>query len=300
MHKKKLTDIGVQSAGTKRERRKGLLVVVVFVFCILSGSPLLGSDDINPATHTWTTEDFLTNWLYAIDDSGNGYYINTIRGLNAFTSLISTHCRTNAGTNIYHDHFSRDFNSVEKDDVDDYWDWYYGSGNKNVSILTSASNTKNCFAYAMDEWIGSANYNYSCRPGIVAHYANYMFIVDAIARVYGASGWTSETGDRIGYHTGSPNYEMDHVTKVTDVDGSGEPTDLRWKNGYSGVYDYDNMDSTEPWSTPGCYGVDENVGSPPTADGWRDDDYEGSDDTYADVFYAPSPQQQCLITPCEV
>ncbi len=195
------------------------------------------------------------------------------------TTSLTDHCITDAETKLPHIHVEYDFSYSSRTDwVDRFWDWYYDECS-GISRISSATNTTNGFCYAMDGYAGSANYDYSVEPP----YANFMFNDDCASRSYYPS-LSAQADDRIVYA-----FEVDevliawHATIATAVE-SNKPTDLRWKMGYSGVYEWDvSGDSdAERFSTPGALITDWVPCEPPSKTYYR----QWWPDTWAYVFYA--------------
>ena len=242
-----------------------MVLCFFLVVCILFTSTSLASDDIDPATYDWINDpnDGYNAWAL-IDSNNNARWIVTL-GIHASSTLINSHCKTNYGTRLEHEHWSGELSGEYVTDANRYWDWFYGPIGGSSIRISSTSNKTNCLCYAMDGYAGNANYDYWVSPGYGTNQGNAMFIDDCSMRtppIYA----DVEEDDRLAYgYLWPPDYTelgIAHATIINSVSGD-EPTEIEWKTGHSGVYRWDNSSADDQYSTPGCDVTTFNWDQPP-------------------------------------
>lgn len=101
-----------------------LSLVALFVVQL----PVRATDDFNPAagpTGGW--EAVTTTTFYWALDADNKVKKITLKGLEVDSALIGSHAQTKAATKLKHSHVQRDFDGVERNQVDAYWNWFFRS-----------------------------------------------------------------------------------------------------------------------------------------------------------------------------
>lgn len=219
--------------------------------------------------------------FYMLDSNDDGLWSH-IKYVAAEDKNLSNHCRTDNESSIEYYRFKSDFDANEITNANRYWNWYYNAWTDvgppapgRVVPISDATNQRESLAYAMDGYAGSANYD---RWIIPCEDANKVFTDDCTKR-NGQPATGANADDRIAYADDDDIYL--HATVVIAA-SSGYPSTIRWKCGYSGVYQC-AYGALNPYclDTPGRTDVTYPTGSSPT--GTWDDDYW--DHTNADIYY---------------
>lgn len=171
----------------------------------------------------------------------------------ATSALIATHDRDSGGTNRVHAHWQFDYDSIA--DADRYFDKRFGKSDSSpkTTRINSATNTTNCFAYALTTFIGTGTYKYWLEP------AEGAMNADTTAK----PKQEVKTKDLLYYKA---NNHVTGVENATAGTTGNTITKLRWKAGFSGVYEY----NTNGFNTPKYVGPDPPEGSPPTGWTWSE------------------------------
>ncbi|MHC4395519.1 MAG: hypothetical protein ACYS1A_07665 [Planctomycetota bacterium] len=227
------------------------------------------SPDMDPGSIDW---DSVTLYAYFPKKAGPHLYWIETKRYEATSSLESSHCKTDYGTEIEHVHFQNVFSEEDITYANIFWDFFFYTSTR----ISNATNQRNCLSYAMDGYAGSANYDYWINPGNNGQQGNTMFTDDCMNRY---PVHEVEIYDRLAYLLGT--YIM-HATIVQD-EYDNEPTCLQWKNGASGVYQFDTSIAADPFDTPGCDIPDPPPEPPEPLTGTYDPDWCPGD--YAIGFY---------------
>ena len=212
--------------------------------------------------------------FYMLDSNSNGYHCSK-KFIRATTNLDANHCQTDSDVNIPHLHFESDFNSAEITAANRFWDWYFDV-NSGVVRESNATNTKDSLAYMMDGYAGGANYDYWIA---VCEDSNKIFTEDCNKDNSSRPPTVAEVNDVIVYEGYLGRYRL--VAIVDSVDGN-EPSSIRFKCGYSGVYSYIYDVSDDHFAVPGRDDLLLPVGDCPTGT-WYQDHWDSND---ADVYYS--------------
>ncbi len=240
-------------------------------------------DQTKPRMHHWEDE-WSDAMSFVVLDSGKVKF-QIIKYVWVEDGFNRAHCHTGSanGDKVYveHAHFEHDVDTTK---ANDFWDWYYNVGTSGVTRddqdpTKDATNDIESIAYAMDGYATNANYDYWLIHGDGDNQANKVFSEDCDLNFSSV-----QVDDRLAYDEGEDQNDgvYDHVTIVDTRFNLGcsmyVPDEIRWKCGYSGVYEFDTTGASDRWATPGMINTSYIEDQDPN--GTYDDDYWDGPDIF--------------------
>jgi len=215
------------------------------IFACLCSSFALALDDFDDGDHdqAW----FISNGGKTYDlpvIEGGVYQEHEVYYVIVNANYKTGHAQDKNGTHYPHVHFCDDYDDIDYDvEGDDYWDYMFQEG-VHTDRVAHATNVRNCFAYALDEFIGLGSY--SC----------WINSTQAIPALDVDADPTEKSNVQ---PCDVLLYGPSHATGVMTVDNvAHKPDYIRWKFASSGVYEIQKT----TFETPMCDDTTKTEGRP--------------------------------------